>query len=426
MVSPAKSISERIRQQLSASPVDFAAHPETAHEMIRQEIGNLDASSWGASGQSQLDHIFAEAHAELTGLGKLQPLLDDPEIEEIWINAPSRVFVAKNGKAELTSLILSETELRDAVDRMLHLAGRRVDLSTPMVDASLPNGYRVHVAIPDITRNNISVNIRKFSTSIQGLNHLVDRGALTAQAAEFLRMSVLSGLNILVSGPTHSGKTTLLRSLLHSVRAQERIITVEETFELNLQSADVVALQCRQPTLEGKGEITLRQLVKETLRMRPDRIVVGEVREAESLDLLIALNSGVFGMCSIHANTAADALLKLGTLPLLAGKNIDANFIVPTIASCIDLVVHCAIDQRGRRFIQEIAMPEQKAIGLELPVVTVYSGDFGLLSLQNRKLPRMRKFEQAGMDPNIIFGASVPAGGSVRVSASDALEDSGA
>lgn len=412
MVRPAKIISDRIRTALGTHPVDLAEQPALAQELIRAELGRLEAADIsGVLEEQRLAEIYREAAAEITGLGKLQPFLDDPSIEEIWINSPSRIFVARNGRPELTSLILSEDELRDAVDRMLHLAGRRVDLSTPMVDASLPNGYRVHVAIPDITRKHISVNIRKFSTRIQTLSNLVELGALSTQAAEFLRMAVLSGLNILVSGPTHAGKTTMLRALLHSARSQERIITVEETFELNVQSADVVALQCRQPNLEGSGEITLRQLVKETLRMRPDRIVVGEVREAESLDLLIALNSGVSGFCTIHANSAEDALIKLSTLPLLAGKNIDANFIVPTIASCIDLVVHCEIDQQGRRFVQEIAMPHPKADGLELHAVTLFASEqFGQEQLISADLPRMRKFRQAGLDPTVLLGTQ-PQGG---------------
>ena len=160
-------------------------------------------------------------------------------------------------------------------------------------------------------------------------------------------MCVLAGQNILVSGATQAGKTTMLNALLSTARIRERIVTVEETFELDLRASDVVAMQCRQPSLEGTGEITLRRLIKESLRMRPDRLVVGEVREAESLDLLIALNSGLPGMCSIHANTARDALAKLCTLPLLAGRNIDSAFVLPTVAGCIDIVVHCELDRHG-------------------------------------------------------------------------------
>jgi pilus assembly protein CpaF len=218
------------------------------------------------------------------------------------------------------------------VERMLQSSGRRVDLSSPFVDASLPDGSRLHVVIPDVTQRHWAVNVRKFTQRIRDLQRLVALGSLTHQAAEFLRMCVLSGQNILVSGATQSGKTTMLGALLSSARPTERIVTVEETFELDLNARDRVAMQCRQPSLEGTGEITLRRLIKESLRMRPDRLVVGEVREAESLDLLIALNSGLPGMSSIHANSARDALAKLSTLPLLAGRNIDSAFVVPTVA----------------------------------------------------------------------------------------------
>jgi hypothetical protein len=207
------------------------------------------------------------------------------------------------------------------------------------------------------------VNIRKFTRRIRDLNQLVGLGALTQQAADFLRICVLGGQNILVSGATQTGKTTMLNALLSSTRPGERIVTVEETFELDLSARDVVAMQCRQPSLEGTGEITLRRLIKESLRMRPDRLVVGEVREAESLDLLIALNSGLPGMCSIHANSARDALAKLSTLPLLAGRNIDSSFVLPTVAGCIDIVVHCEIDRHGRRRVTEIIAPSGQLAG---------------------------------------------------------------
>jgi pilus assembly protein CpaF len=198
--------------------------------------------------------------------------------------------------------VLAEREVRELVERMLQHSGRRIDLSSPFVDASLPDGSRLHVVIPDVTRQ-WSVNIRRFHRGVRSLTALVELGSLSRPAAEFLRMAVLAGANILVSGATHTGKTTLLGALLESVRPGERIVTVEETFELDLDARDVVAMQCRQPSLEGTGEITLRRLVKESLRMRPDRLVVGEVREAESLDLLIALNSGVPGFASSTSDT---------------------------------------------------------------------------------------------------------------------------
>ena len=237
--------------------------------------------------------MTSEVLAAVTGFGAIQPLLDDPGVEEIWINEPTKVFVARGGVSELTDVVLGEGDVRDLVERMLRATGRRVDLANPFVDASLPDGSRLHVVIPDVTRRHMSINIRKFSARIRDLGQLVAAGSISYQAAEFLRASMTAGANLLVSGATQAGKTTMLGALIASLDPALRIVTVEETFELAPGNRDVVAMQCRQASLEGTGEITLRRLIKEALRMRPDRIVVGEVREAESLDLLIALNSGL-------------------------------------------------------------------------------------------------------------------------------------
>ncbi len=384
---------------------DPAAFAESVHVMAQEELRHAAEAGRGA-GLHSLEgeqRALAEVMSELTGLGALQPLLDDPEIEEIWINSPSRIFVARNGVAELTSLAITETTVHELVERMLQFSGRRVDLSSPFVDASLPDGSRVHVTIPDITSRHWAVNIRKFSRRIRHLSDLVEGASLTQNSSEFLRMCVLAGLNILVSGATQAGKTTMLNALLSAARPNERIVTVEETFELSLTSRDVVAMQCRQPSLEGTGEVTLRRLIKEALRMRPDRLVVGEVREAESLDLLIALNSGLPGACSIHANNAQDALAKLCTLPLLAGRNIDAAFVMPTVASSIDVVVHCELDRHGYRRIREIVMPTGVIHGASLEARTIYDIQDGSLAPRGVMPPRLHKFETAGFDPASVL-----------------------
>lgn len=273
-----------------------------------------------SQGQDAKRHVFNA----VAGFGELQTFLDDPDIEEIWLNAPDQVFIARHGESELTPVTFTAQQVRDLVERMLKSSGRRLDLSSPFVDAALPDGSRLHVVIPDITKTHWAVNIRKFTARASRLEHLVDLGSLTPQAARFLGAAVSSGLNILVSGATQAGKTTLLNCLAAGIGSRERVVTVEEIFELRLPLRDVVGLQCRQPNLEGMGEIPLRRLVKEALRMRPDRLIVGEVREAESLDMLIALNSGLPGMASVHANSAHDAVVKICTLPLLAGENITA------------------------------------------------------------------------------------------------------
>ncbi|MEN9956522.1 MAG: hypothetical protein RIR46_130 [Actinomycetota bacterium] len=294
------------------------------------------------------------AENRLFGFGKLQPLLDDPEIEEIWINGPSQIFVARAGIASHLNLEIGAGELSALVERMLRPTGRRLDRSSPFVDASLPDGSRLHVVIPDITGLHWSVNIRKFPNRIISMADLVSMKAISLETSEFLIEEVRAGANVLVSGATQAGKTTVLCALLNSIDSRERIITVEETFEIRADNPDWVAMQTRQTNLEGKGEVTLRRLIRESLRMRPSRLVVGEVREAEALDLLIALNSGLPGLCTIHANSSQDALLKIATLPLLAGNNISMEFINPTVAACIDLVVHCSLNAEGARTISEI------------------------------------------------------------------------
>src|SRR5690606_23189967 len=280
-------------------------------------------------------------------------------------NEPGKVFVARHGRPELTTTLLTEQQVRDLVERMLRSSGRRVDLSSPFVDAALPDGSRLHVVIPDITRRHWAINIRKFVVAADELADLVRLGTLPEQAARFLTAAVESGLNILVAGGTQSGKTTLLNCLAAAIPPTERVVTCEEVFELKVPLRDVAALQCRQASLEGTGEVPLRRLVKEALRMRPSRILVGEVRQEESLDLLIALNSGLPGMCTVHANSAREAVTKMCTLPLLAGSNVASSFVVPTVASSIDLVVHLALHPDGRRRVQEIvALPGRVESGI--------------------------------------------------------------
>lgn len=401
MPSALAVIAEQVRARVRRDGVDLASDQQLATRYVRDEVRRYSERALGGSVPLLADEADAtrQVVATLTGFGALQPLLDDPGIEEVWINSPESVFVARSGVAELTGIRLTETEVRDLVERMLQSSGRRVDLSSPFVDASLPDGSRLHVVIPDVTKKHWAVNVRKFSSSVRDLQHLVGLASISQQAAEFLRMCVLAGQNILVSGATQSGKTTMLGALLAGARPTERVVTVEETFELALSCRDWVALQCRQPSLEGTGEITLRRLIKESLRMRPDRLVVGEVREAEALDLLIALNSGLPGMSSIHANSARDALTKLCTLPLLAGRNIDSSFVVPTVASCIDLVVHCELARGGRRRVVEIVAPSGEVTAGMIQASAIFALRDGTLEATGSYPGRTSKFEAAGFDP---------------------------
>ncbi len=342
--------------------------------------------------------VIAELVARISGFGPLQVFLDDREVEEIWINEPSRVFVARNGRHELTNVILTRAEVDELVERMLKSSGRRIDVSQPFVDAMLPAGHRLHVVLQGISRDFAAVNIRKFVLKAARLSDLVRLGSMPPVAARFLEAAVLAGQNIVVAGATQAGKTTMLNCLAAAIPGGDRIISAEEVFELRFSHPDWVALQTRQVGLEGTGEVSLRDLVRETLRMRPTRIIVGEVRSAESLDLLLALNAGLPGMATLHANSAREALVKLCTLPLLAGENISARFVVPTVASSVDLVVHLGLDAGGVRRVNEIvAVPgrvENDIVETE-PIFVRHGAD---LVHMGGMPTRLDTFERAGVD----------------------------
>ncbi|MGZ0710524.1 CpaF family protein (plasmid) [Coraliomargarita sp. W4R53] len=358
--APAAIVVERVRERLREERADPSTDPDFASRIAWAEVRrhNDFALARGLTPVDDESACVREVLASVSGFGPLQPHLDDPTVEELWINAPDRIFVARGGMTERVALTLTDSAVRDLVERMLQSSGRRVDLSQPFVDASLPDGSRLHVVIPDITRRHWAVNVRKFLPQFRDLARLVETGSVAPEAGRLLKRAMADGKSVLVSGATHAGKTTLLGALIAACPPETRIVTVEETFELAIAAPDLVSLQGRQPSLEGTGEVTLRRLVKEALRMRPDRIVVGEVRDAEALDLVLALNTGVPGCATIHANSAREALTKLAALPLLAGRNIDSAFVVPAVASSVDLVAHCHRDGRGHRRLVEIVAPD--------------------------------------------------------------------
>jgi pilus assembly protein CpaF len=327
--------------------VDRERSPQSAIDEL------LDEMALGGHPVNAEAEVRNAALGQLNGFGVLQTYLDDPSIEEIWVNRPNQIFVARGSEVNVLEVELGEETLRTIVLRMLRNSGRRVDTSMPFVDAALPDRSRLHVVIPDVTSQHWSVNIRKFPARIISLTDLVSFGSLTQTQANFLSQQVRAGSNILISGATQAGKTTLLCALLNELSQDTRLITCEETFEIRTRLEDWVPMQTRQPNLEGRGEIPLRRLVKEALRMRPGYLVIGEVREAEALDLLIGMNSGIPGACTIHANSAQAALIKLCTLPLLAGPNISGEFVRQTAAQAINLVVQCSnLSPEGRRVSQ--------------------------------------------------------------------------
>jgi pilus assembly protein CpaF len=400
-----ESLDQRVREAVRREGVDPQRDAIVVRRLAEGVVRAHDERSLTGvvAPVSDVDSMVGELVARVSGFGPLQPFLDDPTVEEIWINDPSRVFVARGGRHELTNLMLTSAQVQELVERMLKSSGRRIDISRPFVDAMLPEGHRLHVALEGISRGWTAVNIRKFVLTATRLFELVDLGTLTPPAAAFLEGSVRAGLNILVAGATQAGKTTLLNCLAAAIPGGDRVISAEEVFELRFPHPDWVAMQTRQSGLEGTGEINLRDLVKESLRMRPSRILVGEVRAEECLALLLALNAGVPGMCTLHANSAREALVKMCTLPLLAGENVSARFVVPTVAASVDLVVHLGIDQHGVRRVNEIVgVPgrvEHDVIEIE-PIFERRSGD--LLRAAGMP-PRIERYERIGVDVHALL-----------------------
>ncbi|WP_051259302.1 CpaF family protein [Schaalia suimastitidis] len=383
-----------VREQLARAGIDPFASSEKARYVIEAA---LDSTGRPLPPDDRTDAV-AHLLAEVSGLGPLQALLDDDDIEEIWINAPTRVFVARHGVPELTTIILSDTQVRDLVERMLHFSGRRLDISQPFVDAMLRGGERLHVVIPPVAGTHWSVNIRKHIQQAHSLRDLEAVDMVAPPIARFLRAAVQVGLSIIVSGATQAGKTTLLRALAGEVPRTRRIITCEEVFELGLLHRDCVALQTRPGNLEGRGEVKLRDLVRESLRMRPETLIVGEVRGPEALDLLLALNAGVPGMATVHGNSAKEALSKLTMLPLLAGGNVTTGFVLPTLASSVDLVCHVNRERSGHRRITEVLALPGRVEGESIETSLLWTVDDARIHRGGGTLDAHERFAAAGFD----------------------------
>ena len=394
------TLDAQLRETVRRDGIDPQRDAAAVRTLAAELVADHDQRSLTGVVAPVADHeaVVEELVARVAGFGPLQRYLDDPEVEEVWINDPSRVFVARGGRHELTSTILSKTQVAELVERMLKSSGRRVDLSQPFVDAMLPDGHRLHVVLEGISRGFSAVNIRKFVVRASRLGDLVGLGSLSDRAAAFLDASVRAGLNIVVAGGTQAGKTTLLNCLAASIPGEDRVVSAEEVFELRFNHPDWVALQTRQRGLEGTGEVALRDLVKESLRMRPSRIIVGEVRAEECLDLLLALNAGLPGMASLHANSAREALVKMCTLPLLAGENIGARFVVPTVAASVDLVVHLGVDGQGVRRVNEIVAVPGRAEQDTIETETIFAREGVELVRATGMPPRLERFERAGID----------------------------
>ncbi len=293
---------------------------------------------------------------ELFGLGPIQPLLEDPTITEVMVNGSRRVYIERAGKVTLTNVRFDDDDhVRRIIDRIILPLGRRVDPDTPLVDARLPDGSRVNAVIPPVAVDGPSITIRKFSTRRLTVEDLIQFGSLTPQIGEFLKACVVARLNIVVSGGTGSGKTTLLNVLSGFIPEEERIVTIEDAAELRLHQDHVVRLEAKKANLDGKGEVTIRDLVRNALRMRPERIIVGECRGGEALDMLQAMNTGHDGsLTTLHANSPRDAVSRMETMSLMAGLEFPLKVIREQIASAVELIVQVSRLRDGSRRVTQV------------------------------------------------------------------------
>jgi pilus assembly protein CpaF len=339
---------ERRRAQ-AASDGKLPPLPEAVGDLVDGDAAILEAPTRA--------HLRELILREAVGLGPLEELLADPAVEEVMVNRHDRVYVERAGRIERTEIRFpSEQALRDAIERILTPLGRRVDELSPMVDARLEDGSRVHVVIPPLAVDGPSMSIRRFTAVRPGPAELVELGTITPELHDELAAAVGARRSILVSGGTGSGKTTLLNALSAFIDADERVITIEDAAELRLRQPHVVRLESRPANVEGRGKVTIRDLLRGALRMRPDRIVIGEVRGAEALDLLMALNTGHEGALStVHANSPEDALRRIETLALMAGVGLPHEAIREQLGRGLDLVIHLARLSDGSRRVVEVA-----------------------------------------------------------------------
>lgn len=363
-----RPVLDEVRRRLSESASTASLSDAALRVRVEMELAGVIAEPEFQILGVATEQIRSSVINEILGFGLLQDLLDDPEISEIMVNGANNVFVESHGVVtKLERTFDSEDQLIAVINRMVRSTGRRVDQTSPMVDARLPDGSRLNAVLPPLAVDGPSVTIRKFTANHLTVERLVELGSLGDESAELLQKAVQYKLNILVSGGTGTGKTTLLNVLSSFIGRSERVITVEDAVELSLDLPNMIRLETRPANIEGVGQISIRDLVRNALRMRPDRIVVGEVRGAEALDMLQAMNTGHEGSLStLHANSARDALSRLETMVLLGGVELPLKAIREQIASAIDLIVQVSRDASGARFVSSIS----EITGLEGDVIS--------------------------------------------------------
>lgn len=375
----AQDIARTVRERLSAIPERATLTDDELRMLVEEQIDSVRQLPQFVGRDDE--GVRRAVVNDLLGFGPIQDLLDDPSISEVMVNGPGQVWIERRGTLAISDAQFESPEqLLRIIDRMVRSSGRRVDQSSPMVDARLPDGSRLNVVLPPLSVDGPAVTIRKFTSSGLDIDDLVRSGTLSRPAAEFLTAAVASRMNVVVSGGTGTGKTTVLNILSSFIGTDERVVTIEDAVELTLRMPNLIRLEARPNNSEGAGEVNIRDLVRNSLRMRPNRIVVGEVRGSETIDMLQAMNTGHEGSLStVHANSPRDALRRLETMILLAGVDLPLRAVREQIASSIDLIVHLARDAQGRRFVTTIT----EVVGMESDVVStadLFARDFGFVA----------------------------------------------
>jgi pilus assembly protein CpaF len=373
-------LTDTVSQEMQKHPLPQQQNRQIVHQWLADALERAGVDNMPADVRTQL---LESALADLIGYGPLELLLSDPYTSEIMVNGAKQVFIERNGELLETDVtFLDDEHVLRIINRIVNPLGRRVDPDNPTADARLPDGSRVNVAIPPVAVDGPTITIRKFLETKMSLEDLMERGALTPYMAKFLEACVKARLNILITGNTSSGKTTMLNLLSGFIPNQERIVTIEDAVELKLKQRHVIRPETKLPNVDGSGGVTVRDLVRNALRMRPDRIVVGEVRGGESMDMLQAMNTGHTGsLTTLHANTPRDATARLETMAMMAGLEMPLLAIRRQIAAAINLVVHLTRLQDGSRKMTHIT----EVSGMEGDVIT---------------LSDIFKFEQTGISPD--------------------------
>jgi len=368
---PYQELRKRVQDELldALDPRLDTSKTEEVRGRIQEEFDKILAQEGTILSRTEKQRLFEQVVADILGYGPIQPLLEDESVTEVMVNGPKRIYVERRGKLEKVDVSFeSNDHVLRVIDRIVSPLGRRIDESSPYVDARLPDGSRVNAIIPPLSVSGPTLTIRKFSRRPLTVEDLIRFGSITEEAVEFLKACVLARINIVVSGGTGSGKTTFLNVLSGYIPDDERIITVENAAELQLRQEHVITLESRPSNIEGKGEVSIRDLVVNCLRMRPDRIVVGECRGGEALDMLQAMNTGHDGsLTTLHSNSPRDALSRLETMVLMAGMDLPVRAIREQIASAVDLIIQQERMRDGSRKVVQITEVQ----GMEGDVITM-------------------------------------------------------